>query len=129
MADEKEGKPSGQPPPTSKIQPQPENLDIAVGFLATHERWKTVRTLVVCTLIGFCVWKVVDLIQKVLDQPWWVALLVGGAAPSSVAVLTLKMFKRYVNRNNQRVKDLEQKVHPDRTSSGLERDGGSKYDL
>lgn len=129
MADE--AKPD--PKPTSRKESPTAEVpnEFTQNYLVVCERQKSIRIGIIAVAICICVWVIASSIVKVMDQdksPW---LVFGLAAigPSGIVATILKTWHSYVKNKNKRMKDLEVKVDPKRTSSGLEEDGRSKYGL
>src|SRR5436305_515891 len=87
------------------------------------------RTLFICATICFCVYQISESLAKILDKPPWlefaglvIGLLVG---PSGLLYVVIRRIRAYTKTNARRLKRLEEKMDPNRTSSGLAHDGSS----
>ncbi len=121
------------PKPSSRREiPAPEvPNEFTQTYLMVCERQKTIRIGILCLAGCVFAWIIADAIIKLLakEKNIWIALLPYLLGPGGILVTLLKMWHRYVRINNKRTKELELKVDPKRTSSGLEEDGRSKYGL
>ena len=62
---------------------------------------------------------------QITDQPAWLIFLLSLFAPSGVIALLIKAWRFYIRTRNRRLVELEKAIDKDRSSSGLEIDGGS----
>ena len=90
------------------------------------QRWETIRTFirwvsVVIIALGICF-----TIYKVTETPPWLqalALFLGLLANALRPWHRQKEYRRYMKSHQQRLINLEKKVDPNRTTSGLNEDG------
>ena len=99
------------------------------GYRAVDGR--TIRWGIVCLTIGFSVWLLSPVAEKVLVKPHWLtlALAIVGllAAPSSLFKVRIGLLHRNIKRLSKRAADREKQSDPERTSSGLKSDGTSPF--
>lgn len=81
------------------------------------------KFLVGAVAFVICVWRVVDLLEKMAARPWYATVLIALVAPSGLLFFVLKFAWRVYRRMMVRNKDLEEVMDPARTSSGLKIDG------
>jgi hypothetical protein len=103
---------------------------IAVDVVRVMEIQKTIRYVVVCSLIAFLGWVIAHTIVKILDQPPWLTmtlvLITALAGPSGVIIVLIRHQRQYTLRNQGRVIDLEKKIDPKRSSSNVLEDGSER---
>lgn len=103
-----------------KDDPTESNIPAAVEFVTVRERHKTLRTCVMFGSGTLCVISICLTITA-MSKPAWLGLVAACIAPGSLTtLLTMHVFRKYVERNNKRTRELEESIDPDRTSSGLD---------
>jgi hypothetical protein len=63
-----------------------------------------------------------------MERPPWLVLALALLAPSGVIVAMVRVFRRYVVGQAERVRQLEKKIDPERSTSGLEKNGTALHD-
>ena len=105
--------------------------DEAARYLKVHELHRTIRWAFVCITIVFCVWLLAPVVEKILVKPPWLtlslALVAALAAPASLVKALLGLLHRNIKRLSARAAEREKLSDPNRTSSGLESDGSSRF--
>ena len=105
--------------------------DIARDIVRIREANKTSRVRWIVGGIVVCVGMIVYAAVTITDNPPWlvVTLAVVAVLPQVFVVkVTIGIFRSYVKRKNERVRDLERISDPSRTTSGLEPDGAASDD-
>ncbi|MEQ8848104.1 hypothetical protein [Botrimarina sp.] len=117
MAEEASGT-NGTKNPTS-------TADVAVA------RWRTIRTLGICGCVAYCVYLITDAVKELFGQPVWVTVLVavlGALTAALPQLLVWWKFRKFTKERLGRIAVLESEKDPQRSSSGLESDGGHQSD-
>lgn len=93
----------------------------------TREITRTVRFLVVCGTVIFCVWKICNTVIRLFDKPTWteVILTITAAvlAPTGVATIAIRRLRSGAKIRNDLLKQAQLGVDHTRTSSGLKPNG------
>jgi hypothetical protein len=105
----------------------------AGGVVVQVEREKTKRWLIVSIAftVCFCVacWTFLKFSQ--IERPWWHYIVVP-IVPTVVGwfpgPLIIRRFRRYMAHHHDRTVNLERSVDPNRTTSGLNKDGTFEHD-
>ena len=98
-----------------------------IEYIKIVEKNRTQRLQWVVGGIVVCVICLSFVLFKIVDRPWWQTLivtLVAAMIPNTIPCwLSIRVFRTYVRRRNERIKSLESQLDKKRTSSGLEPDG------
>ena len=110
----------------------------ALRFLKLTQTHTTIRyfcvTAGVVIGLGIIAWAVVRIAERETTA-YDVALAIVAAIAASIAVPTIQTirakitFRRYIAENHRRTVELETKVDPGRTSSGLLEDGRNEHGI
>lgn len=95
-----------------------------------HEYYRTLRVVAIGLIItgsiyltGYWAYEIIKLMQ----EPPWVTIVLTAigvfVAPSALFLRMRRKFRRYIREDMQRTIELEKKLDPNRTSSGLTKDG------
>lgn len=79
-----------------------------------------------------CVLAIVYAVIRLAEQPPWLtlSLAIVVIVPQVLVVkVVIGVHRSYVRRRNERVRELEKMVDPERTTSGLKPDGASRDDI
>lgn len=106
-------------------QPSPEELSASsrerIEIKRIAESARTMRWLIVTVGIVACVICIVVGIVRMTERPPWLvlclAMVAGIGPPSGIIVGMLELRRRYVRHNHKRLKSLERKIDPNRSSS------------
>ena len=117
---------------TDSQKTQPAAHNPAEAWYAVHEKWKTVRLIVVCIAILIGLGMILHTAEHVLEKPGWITLVLAclaSIAPPSVLLWRTQIkFKAYMKRDHQRTIELEGHIDRQRESSGLNTDGSVPRD-
>jgi hypothetical protein len=98
--------------------------DNQVKIVQIIEVGTTLRLLFICLLIAFGLFLVWDMVLKIVIKPNWLQVFLGIvsalSAPSIVIYWLLDNQKKAIKSYSKRVKELEKKLDPKRTSSERE---------
>lgn len=103
---------------------------VDVRIVQTRELHRTLRVLIICTLIGVCVWKISDAVVDLMDKPPWLVALstllsVFGAAFAQTPTFWFVFYRvrKFTRETVSRRSEIEASIDPERTSSDLREDG------
>lgn len=92
----------------------------------------TIRTGIITVGVVVCVWIITDAVVNLLDKPPWLvaflAIVSSIIAPLVHNYILRSRIKRYTEESSAKYAELQKKIDPDRSTSGLERDGSTPKD-
>lgn len=109
---------------------RPEHVEI----FRINQWHKTIRTGIITAGVSFGLWVVIDAVVKIVNEPkpaWLMLILAllpafGIAGPPTI--LWIRRFRIFMKRDHKRVLELEARLDPNRSTSGIHPDGTADDD-